>query len=219
MSSPGPVGLLGGTFDPIHHAHLRLAHEAWMACGLAQVRFVPSARPPHRDQPGTSAEHRLAMVALAIAGHPAFVADRRELDRATPSYTIDTVESLRAELGATAPLCLIVGADAFQLFETWKRWAELLDAVHVIVAHRPGYAPDPATPALAAEFARRRTDLPAALRARPGGHVLPLPMTPLDIAASRIRADVAAGRPPRYLLPDSVLGYIGSHHLYQRASG
>jgi nicotinate-nucleotide adenylyltransferase len=161
VTAAGPVGILGGTFDPIHHAHLRLALEAWMACGLDHVRFIPSATPPHRTAPGASAVHRLAMVELAIAGNPAFVADRRELDRAMPSYTIDTVASLRTDLGAARPLCLIVGADAFALFETWRRWRELLDQVHLIVAHRPGFAVTPDTPALAAEFARRRTDDPA----------------------------------------------------------
>jgi nicotinate-nucleotide adenylyltransferase len=216
VTTPGPVGILGGTFDPIHHAHLRLAHEAWMACGLAQVRFIPSATPPHRAAPGADASHRLAMVELAIAGNPAFVADRRELDRDMPSYTIDTVAGLRTDLGADRPLCVIVGADAFALFETWRRWRELLDAVHLIVAHRPGFAIVPGTTALAAEFAARRTDDPAALRDAPGGRILPLAITALDIAASRIRADLAAGRSPRYLLPDAVVGYIDAHCLYPR---
>lgn len=216
MTAAGPVGILGGTFDPIHHAHLRLAHEAWMACGLAQVRFIPSATPPHRAAPGADASHRLAMVELAIAGNPAFVADRRELDRDMPSYTIDTVAGLRTDLGADRPLCVIVGADAFALFETWRRWRELLDAVHLIVAHRPGFAIVPGTTALAAEFAARRTDDPAALRDAPGGRILPLAITALDIAASRIRADLAAGRSPRYLLPDAVVGYIDAHCLYPR---
>lgn len=216
MTTAGPVGILGGTFDPIHHAHLRLALEAWMACSLDHVRFIPSATPPHRTTPGASAAHRLAMVELAIAGNPAFVADRRELDRAMPSYTIDTVASLRTDLGAARPLCLIVGADAFALFETWRRWRELLDHVHLVVAHRPGFAIVPETTALAAEFAVRRTDDPAALRDAPGGRILPLAITALDIAASRIRADLAAGRSPRYLLPDAVVGYIDAHGLYPR---
>ena len=216
MTAAGPVGILGGTFDPIHHAHLRLALEAWMACGLDHVRFIPSATPPHRTAPGASAVHRLAMVELAIAGNPAFVADRRELDRAMPSYTIDTVASLRTDLGAARPLCLIVGADAFALFETWRRWRELLDQVHLIVAHRPGFAVTPETPTLAAEFARRCTDDPANLRDTPGGRIHPLAITALDIAASRIRADLAAGRSPRYLLPDAVVGYIEAHCLYPR---
>lgn len=187
-----------------------------MACGLDHVRFIPSATPPHRATPGANAGHRLAMVELAIAGNAAFVADRRELDRDRPSYTFDTVTSLRADLGADRSLCLLMGADAFALLETWHRWRELLDAVHVVVAHRPGFVLAPETPALAAEFERRRAVAPDILRGGPGGRILPLPITALDIAASRIRADLAAGRSPRYLLPDAVVGYIEAHSLYPR---
>jgi len=217
VTGAGPVGLLGGTFDPVHHAHLRLAHEAQAACGLEHVRFVPSATPPHRDTPGASAAQRLAMVELAIAGNAGFVADRRELDRAAPSYTIDTLASLRADFGPDRPLCLLLGADAFHLLETWHRWRDLFDAAHLVVAHRPGFDPRPDTPALVREYQRRCTDDARILRDRPAGAILPLTITPLDISASRIRAELGAGGSPRYLLPDSVLGYIESHHLYQRA--
>lgn len=215
MSHAGPVGLLGGTFDPIHHAHLRLAHEARAVCGLDHVRFVPSATPPHRGTPGATAEQRLAMVELAIADHPGFVADRRELDRTQPSYTIHTLESLRTEFGADRPICLLLGADAFRLLETWHRWRDLFAAAHLVVAHRPGFDPLPDTPALVDEYRRRRIDDPAALARQPAGCLLPLAITPLDISASAIRAERMAGGSPRYLLPDSVLGYIESHHLYR----
>ncbi|MFO1320669.1 MAG: nicotinate-nucleotide adenylyltransferase [Burkholderiales bacterium] len=213
MSSP-PLGVLGGTFDPVHIAHLRLAEEAREALGLAGVRFVPSANPPHRNRPSVDAVHRLRMVELAIAGQPAFVADDRELRRATPSYTIDTIESLRAEVGAERPICLIVGADAFRLLETWHRWRELLGAAHLVVAHRPGFEILPGTDALGEAFAARRTESSSDVWASAGGRIFPLAITPLDVSASRIRADLAAGRSPRYLLPDSVLRYIDSHHLY-----
>ncbi len=218
MNGAGPVGLLGGTFDPIHHAHLRLAHEAQAACGLDHVRFVPSATPPHRGTPGATAEQRLAMVELAIADHPGFVADRRELDRTQPSYTIHTLESLRAEFGAARPICLLLGADAFRLLETWHRWRDLFAAAHLVVAHRPGFDPLPDTPALVDEYRRRRIDDAAALARQSAGCLLPLAITPLDISASAIRAERMAGGSPRYLLPDSVLGYIESHHLYQRGT-
>jgi nicotinate-nucleotide adenylyltransferase len=215
VNGPGPVGLLGGTFDPIHHAHLRLAHEAQVACGLDHVRFVPSATPPHRGTPGATAEQRLAMVELAIADHPGFVADRRELDRTQPSYTIHTLESLRIEFGADRPICLLLGADAFRLLETWHRWRDLFASAHLVVAHRPGFDPLPDTPALVDEYRRRRIDDPAALARQPAGCLLPLAITPLDISASAIRAERIAGGSPRYLLPDSVLGYIETHHLYR----
>lgn len=213
MNAP-PLGLLGGTFDPVHLAHLRLAEEAQQALGLASVRFVPSANPPHRDRPGVDAVHRLRMVELAIADRPGFLADDRELRRSAPSYTFDTVTSLREEVGDDRPVCLIVGADAFLLLETWHRWRELLDRVHLVVAHRPGFSVNPQTRPLQAEFSARLSQTPAELHGAPGRRIQPLAITALDISASRIRADLAAGRSPRYLLPDSVLRYIESHHLY-----
>jgi nicotinate-nucleotide adenylyltransferase len=213
-----PVGVLGGTFDPIHIAHLRLAHEAWELLELAHVRFIPSARPPHRDAPHASAAQRLAMVELAIAGHPGFVADARELERNAPSYTVDTLESLRADLGSTRPVCLLVGADAFVQLETWHRWPELFALAHIVVAHRPGCAPENWAAHmgkdLAGEFEARRSQSVQALRQRPAGQVVPMPITQLDISASAVRALLAAGREPRYLIPETVLGYIGRNHLY-----
>lgn len=211
----GPIGLLGGTFDPIHLAHLRLAQEALDTCALGQVRFIPNARPPHRSTPGVSPQHRFRMVELAIAGEARFLADDRELRRDTASYTIDTVADLRRELGDERPLCLIVGADAFALFDTWKRWQALLDSVHVIIATRPGSATEPAGGELRDQAARRRTADVADLNRAPGGRIYRLPITALDISASAIRRELAAGRSPRYLLPDSVLGYIASNHLYR----
>ena len=209
------MGILGGTFDPVHLAHLRLARGALEACGLAQVRFIPSARPPHRGEPGAAAHHRLRMVELALQGEPAFVADARELRREGPSFTVDTVAALRAELGPRCPLCLLLGADAFALFETWKHWRELLDAVHLVVAHRPGHPLEPATPALAHEFARRRQD-PGTLRLSPAGGIAALALEPLDLSASAVRARLAAGDRPVHLLPAPVLAYIESNHLYRR---
>lgn len=211
----GPVGLLGGTFDPIHLAHLRLAQEALDTCALAQVRFIPNAQPPHRSTPGVSAQHRFRMVQLAIAGESRFLADDRELRRDAASYTVDTVADLRTDLGADRPLCLIVGADAFALFDTWKHWEALLDAVHVIVATRPGSTTEPAGGDLRDHAARRRTTDPTDLSRSPAGRIYRLPITALDISASAIRRELAAGRSPRYLLPDSVLGYIDSNHLYR----
>jgi len=203
----------------VHLAHLRLAEEAWQACGLSVVRFIPSARPPHRGEPGASASHRLRMVELATRWNPAFEVDDRELRRATASYTIDTVEDMRADLASSASLCLIVGADAFALFETWKRWRELLDLVHLVVAHRPGFETRPASPALAAEFDERLTHSGADLAASSAGRIHPVAITPLGISATRIRDDLRAGLSARYLLPDSVLGYIESNGLYGSSDG
>lgn len=219
-SADRPIGVLGGTFDPIHVAHLRLAHEAWELLGLDHVRFVPSARPPHRDPPRASAAQRLAMVELAIADHPGFVADPRELARNSPSYTVDTLDSMRAEFGATRPVCLLVGADAFVQLETWHRWRDLFALAHIVVAHRPGFAPEAWVAhmgtRLAGEFEARRTQSAETLRQHPAGRVLAMPITQLDVSASGIRALLAAGREPRYLIPESVLGYIARNHLYRK---
>jgi nicotinate-nucleotide adenylyltransferase len=215
----GAIGVLGGTFDPVHTAHLRLAHEAIGAFGLDHVRLIVSASPPHRPEPGASAEHRLTMLRLAVADNPALVVDDRELQRPAPSFTIDTLESLRTEFGAARPMCLIMGADAFMLLQTWRRWLDLFELAHIIVAHRPGYEPaqwgDAMGAALRAQFAARLTDQPARLRNSPGGAIATLAVTQLDISASAIRAQVAAGRSPRYLLPESVLGYIARNDLYR----
>ena len=133
------IGIFGGTFDPIHYGHLRPAQEAMQKLALAELRFVPAAQPPHRPPPLASAAQRLAMIELAIRDLPGFRADDRELQRGGLSYTVLTLESLRAELGNT-PLCLLVGADQFRNFETWHRWQEIPDLVHLVVLNRPGTA-------------------------------------------------------------------------------
>ena len=139
MSSSAPIGILGGTFDPIHYGHLRLAEELAGTLKLDQVRLVPSGTPPHRSAPGVSAAHRLAMVELAAAGNPRFSVDGREVRRTGPGYTFDTLAELRKEAGDTRPLALLVGADAFLEFATWHRWHEIFGLAHIAVAHRPGY--------------------------------------------------------------------------------
>src|SRR3970282_1196341 len=120
--STAPIGILGGTFDPIHHGHLRIAQEALEQCDLAQVRFIPSGTPPHRPAPLAQASARRDMVRLAVDGHPGFVVDEREVSRTDPCYTVDTLTELRAELGALQPLCLILGGDAFLQLHTWHEW-------------------------------------------------------------------------------------------------
>nr|WP_168734372.1 nicotinate-nucleotide adenylyltransferase [Pseudothauera nasutitermitis] len=220
-AEPAPLGLLGGTFDPIHFAHLRLAEEAREALDLAGVRLLPAGQPAHRDAPHASANHRLTMARLAAAGNPALEVDDGEVRAAAASYTVPTLERLRAELGPARPLVLILGADAFHGLPGWHRWGELFDLAHVAVANRPGHAPRdmdwvarlPAE--LAAACSARLTEQPAELASSPSGRVIAFAMTPLDISASHIRALLARGASPRYLLPDSVLDYIGLHHLYR----
>jgi nicotinate-nucleotide adenylyltransferase len=214
-----PVGILGGTFDPIHFGHLRMAQEIGESLGLGEVRFMPAARPPHRAEPHGAARHRAEMVRLAIAGNPLFAIDTREFERDGPSYMFDTLSSLRAELGAVRPLYLLLGADAFLGIATWHRWRELFDLAHMVVAHRPGFALDANNslmrPELLAEWQRRHVDT------RPdsaAGNILLREITALDISSSAIRAALKHGRSPRYLLPDAVLEYIQTHHLYQKES-
>ena len=216
-----PLGVLGGTFDPIHTGHLRLAEEAREALGLDGVRFIPAGQPPHRGEPGSTAEDRLAMARLATAGNPGFSVDDGEVRAQQKSYTVLTLERLRAEIGPQQPLVLILGADAFAGLPTWHRWTDLFALAHIAVANRPGYAPHgrhwPATlsPALDAACAGRHTADPADLRRAPAGRVVPFDMTPLAISASLIRDLVRDGHSARYLLPESVLDYIAAHHLYR----
>ena len=218
MSSSAPIGVLGGTFDPIHHGHLRLAEELGATLRLDTVRLMPSGTPPHRAAPQVAAEHRLAMTRLATAGNNRFQVDEREMRRAGPGYSYDTLSDLRAESGAARPLVLIVGADAFLEFATWHRWHEIFGLAHVAVAHRPGFPverwsermPQP----LAREYSARLMQQPLAVHLTPAGGIVVVPFTALDISATAIRDMLKAGASPRYLLPDAVLDYIRAHRLY-----
>lgn len=210
------LGVMGGTFDPIHFGHLRLAEEARQALGLAQVRVVPAGHPRHRDQPCSSAEDRLAMVRLALADLPQFELDDSEVRADLPSYTVPTLERLRSELGADRPLVLLLGVDAFLGLPSWYRWRELFDLAHIAVATRPGYALNEQYMAeeLRAEYYHRMCKRPERLARQAAGHVASFAMTPLAISATSIRAILSQGGSPRFLLPDTVLDYIQQHHLY-----
>jgi len=213
-----PIGVLGGTFDPIHYGHLRLAEELGETLRLEEVRLIPSGTPPHRSAPAVPAEHRLAMTQLAAAGNPRFKVDEREVRRAGPGYTYDTLKALRAELGDARPLALLLGADAFLEFATWHRWREIFGLAHIAVAYRPGFPveqwsgrmPVP----LAREYAARRMQQPLAVHLAPAGGIVVIPFTALDISATAIRDMLRAGASPRYLLPGAVLDYIRTHRLY-----
>jgi nicotinate-nucleotide adenylyltransferase len=213
----GPVGILGGTFDPIHYAHLRLGEELAERVGLTEVRFVPARVPPHRATPNVTAEHRLEMTRLATVGNPRFNVDDRECRRQGPSYTIDTLHELRAELGPARPLCLLMGVDAYLGLTTWSRWLQLYEVAHMVVAHRPGFALE--TRSMPEELAQQTVPRLAAnaqaLHREPGGLVLSVDIPSLDISATVIRALIGAGHSARYLLPEDVLDYIGRNRLYK----
>lgn len=216
MSEGAPLGLFGGTFDPVHVGHLRLAEEAREALQLGRVRWIPAGQPWHRDSLRTDAAHRLEMVRRAVASNPLFEVDDIEARSGLPGYTVETVSSLRAQLGVQQPMVLILGADAFSRLHTWQRWRELLDLVHIGLATRAGLAADAAglDEALAAELATRRRDGTDALRAAPGGSIVCFDMTPLAISATDLRTRLARGASCRYLAPDTVLDYISRHRLY-----
>lgn len=210
-----PIGLFGGTFDPVHHAHLRLAVEVREALGLAELRLLPCHVPALRAAPGASAAQRLAMLECAVRGEPGLVVDGRELRRAGPSYTVDTLAEVRAEVGPEVPLVWLLGLDALAGLPRWERWRELTDYAHLAVLGRPG-AELPDDPALAAFIAAHAAS-PAALAERPAGGLWFQPATRLEIAATQIRAALAAGRSARYWLPDTVLDYIVRAGLYGSA--
>lgn len=213
-----PFGLLGGTFDPIHNGHLRLAVELAEQLGLKQVHFLPTGTPPHRKPPAASARHRLRMTKLAIAGNPRFVLDEHEIHKTEPCYMVDTLTEIRAEIGDT-PLVLFLGADAFAGLTTWHEWRRLFDLAHIAVAHRPGDGADQwqsrMPEELAEEFASRHARDGSLLHVSPAGRVFLYTITQLDISASRIRGLRAAGLDPRYLLPDDVLDHIKRYRLYR----
>lgn len=212
-----PLGIFGGTFDPVHFGHLRLAEEAIAHLGLGEVRWIPAGNPPHRGVPQVTAGQRLEMVLRSTADNPRFSVDAAEVEAAAPSYTVHTLERLRRELGDQRPLVLLVGADAFAGLASWHRWRELFALAHIAVSHRPGFPVEAASlPAeLADEFAARRLADVAALKQAPAGGIATFAMTQLAISATQIRKLLANGLSARYLLPDAVLDYIQINTLYR----
>lgn len=208
-----PIGVFGGTFDPIHFGHLRTAFELLHSLRLAEVRLVPAGLPPHRGAPACDARHRLAMVRAAIADQPGLVVDDREIHREGPSYTVDTLRELRAE-AATRPLCLIVGMDAFLGLPEWHEWRAVLDLAHVVVAHRPGWAA-PDSGVLGGLLAERGTNRVEDLHETMAGRIHVRPVTQLEISSTDLRDLIVAGQDPRYLLPDPVRELIRATACYR----
>lgn len=211
------IGILGGTFDPVHFGHLRTGAELLECLALEELRFVPCRVPPHGKSPVAAAEQRVAMLRAATEDTPNFVVDERELRRAGPSYTVDTLESMRAEL-PDQPLCLIVGMDSFVGLASWHRWQDLLSLAHLVVAHRPGATPPDSGPLKPLLDGCRTVD-PARLAASRAGHVLLHAVTQLAISSSAIRQMVADGNSPRFLLPDRVIDMITSSGCYAPVTG
>lgn len=206
------IGILGGTFDPIHLGHLRMALELYEALDLAKVHITPCYRPVHRKLPVASPDQRFKMVECAVLKEKALVADDREIRRKGPSYTMDTLLEMRNEMPDT-PFCLLVGIDAFLGMPSWHRFMEILNYAHIIVAHRPHYHL-PKTGLIADLMKERLQEEIAYIHENLAGGILFRPITSLEISATDIRKQIAMGRNPRYLLPDGVYDYIKQHGTY-----
>ena len=209
-----PIGVFGGMFDPIHYGHLRTAHELYELLGLEAVAFLPAGDPPHRAAPLADAETRLAMVRAAVGEDPRFLVDDRELKRAGPSFTILTLEEMRAERGAQ-PIVLIMGMDAFAGIDRWHRAGDLLSLAHIVIALRPR-ATAPRDGFAAGLLRDQRCADPARLSSSPAGLVYVSEGTQLDLSSSAVRAVVAAGRDPRYLMPEASRRIILARGSYAR---
>jgi len=211
-----PLGILGGTFDPVHAAHLRLAEEATAQLGLTGVLWIPAGHPHHRASPVASAEDRLAMVRLATAGHPEYLIDDSEIFSSEPSYTVPTLERLRQIHGENQPLVLLMGADAFLGLASWHRWRELFRLAHVAVVSRPTFtlAPEAMNEALADEFRRRRKIPFTALATAPAGAIVTFTMDAGTVSSTEVRTLLQNNGSVDGLLPAPVLDYILRKQLY-----
>jgi nicotinate-nucleotide adenylyltransferase len=210
------IGIFGGSFDPVHNAHLRIARAALEALGLAALRWLPNSQPGHRESPRAPAAARLEMLKIALRNEPRFEVDESELWRVEPTYTVETLARFRQALGDSTPFVFIIGADHLMGLHTWKRWRDLFALTHLAVAERPGH--DIREAAMTAEVAteyRARTIGNAAIEERPAGGITRFACPPLDISSSAIRERLSRGAPVFDLLPPPVLAYIESHQLYR----
>ena len=212
---PQPIGLFGGTFDPIHYGHLRTAFELWQLLRLAEVRFLPAGNPPHREQPLASPELRLRMVRAAVSDQPSFTVDDREMRRGGVSYSVDTLAELRAEYPDRS-LCLLLGMDAFLGLPHWHRWRDLLGLAHIVVAHRPGWKAPTQGP-LGEVMVDHGTGAIRELHEKTAGRIYVHAVTQLEISSTDLRQLVVAGRDPRYLVPDEVRQILLETQCYSSA--
>ncbi len=212
------IGIFGGTFDPIHYGHLRVAEEVAETASLKEMRFVPAGIPRLRRVPVASLEHRAAMVHVAIHGNHRFILDEREIRRRGVSHSVESLREFKQELGECVILCFVTGADAFMKLVEWHCWRELFGLCHFIIAARPGHAlitdRDALPRELKEECAQRWVSSADSLKRASSGLIFVAPTTLLDISATIIRARIAAGKSIRYLIPDAAIDYIAANHLY-----
>lgn len=207
------IGILGGTFDPVHYGHLRTALDVQQALSLDEVRFIPCGEPPHRIAPVAEPLQRLAMVRAAIAGQEKFTLDDREIKRAGPSYMVDTLASLQQDF-KNESLCLILGADAFNGLEQWNRWRQIFELANIAVMQRPeikGQAQ--LNKKLLSQLNARIVD-PSVLKTKQQGRICFVPVTQLDISATMIRQRWQQNRDIQFFLPDAVLTLIQQQNIY-----
>ncbi len=211
-----PIGILGGTFDPIHLGHINLALATYHQLRLSQVRFIPVHIPPHRTMPVASADDRKSMLEAALNNFDELTLDCREIARNETSYSIDTLESLRTELPLT-PLCLILGRDAFNKIDTWHRWQHLLDHAHIVVANRPGAKPELSETARA-WLEDHQTNDNNTIAEFCSGRIYYVEIPLLNISSTVIRTAIADKEDVKQWLHPSTINYIKNHQLYQDAT-
>ncbi|VAW74509.1 Nicotinate-nucleotide adenylyltransferase [hydrothermal vent metagenome] len=207
------ICILGGTYDPVHFGHLRTALDVQQALDIPQVHLLPCRVPPHRDEPYLSASARLTLLELAVQNEPSLQIDARELNREGPSWMVDTLQSLRNEIGPEEPLCLALGMDALAALDSWHYWREIPGLCHLVVMHRTGYD-WPGEGEVADWLKTARMDDVTTLHDAPAGWAAAVRVTQLDISSTTIRETLAAGHNARYLLPDAVLERMTQENWY-----
>ena len=213
MTERKKIGIFGGTFDPIHIGHLRMALELKEQLGLDEMRLLPCHQPPHRDAPQVSSMQRVEMLRIALQDCPELQLDERELHRDKPSYTYDTLLELRAELGDEVSLVLCMGEDAFAGLPNWYCWQELIRLAHIVVIARSGWAiPDSGD---ARDLLNKHEREPKSLSHEPAGSIVLQSLRLLPISATEIRQLIQAGKSAQFLVPDAVWNYIKANQLYR----
>ena len=202
------IGILGGTFDPIHNGHLHIATQLVDRLNLEQLQFMPCALPVHRDPPRASTTHRCAMIDLVVTGQPALSLNTVEIDRDGPSYSIDSLREIRRQTDSV--LALVLGADAFNDFDSWKSPQEILRLANLVVCYRPGFEVDQQM------LVQHRVASADELSRQPAGAILLLEVEAIDCSSSAVRAALDAGKIPRHRLPMAVADYIDKHNLYRK---
>ncbi len=210
------VLILGGTFDPVHNAHLRTASDVAELLGVEQIRLLPCGEPAHREQPAATTAQRLAMLQCAVHEQPRFVIDTQELARNGPSYMVDTAANLRRELGAECCICLMMGMDAFLGLPAWHEWSKIPELINLVVVERPGWQGAlKQQRALQQLLEQRQVSTVEALLAAPAGKIWMVKVSQLPLSATQIRNMISAGESPQGLLPESVLALIREQKIYQ----